>query len=135
MFNVNKRLRKVDRRIAQTNRRLGFLVARLYFQPMDGGWEEVSIFNAVDLGTSSQNRKTGEEVFAHRYQFTVDRDWLDTHTSIAGVWAIAPDGTTKLRATIEDQTVKESDTSGTLMFRIDQSIVLPDAPPSPFELP
>lgn len=129
--NLNQRLRHIDRRSASVDRRLGFLSMRLYFQPLDGARVEVSIFAAADLGTTAKNQKTGEEVTAHRYRFSVDRDWLDQYAGVIGVWSIAPEGEPPLESTLEDQTIADEGTDGVLVFRIDlqSSFILPEIPP------
>jgi hypothetical protein len=131
---VNHKLRKVDTRISRIDRKLGFLQTRLYFQPMDGGWEEVPILQATDLGSTPKNFKTGEEVYAHRYTVRVGRNWLDARTGITGDWAIAPDGieANKQRCELENQSVKDNSTFGTLDFRIAQTVNvnLPPIPPT-----
>lgn len=129
-MSVNRRLRSVDGRFASIDRRLGFLSARLYFQPMDGAEREADIFACTDSGVSAQNKKTGEEVYARRYSFKVNRSWLEANANLDGIWRIAPGGGVKLKATIEDQSVNDADTFGLLSFRIDQSIELPS-----FEIP
>jgi len=124
MRNVNQRLRKVDRRLSQVDRRLGFLQARLYFQSMDSGWEEVPLLGITDLGVTPVSLKTGEAISARRYQCKVDRDSLQTIAMRNGAWAISPTGelVDRLLCVLESQSVSDKDTSGTLDFRIAQSI-------------
>lgn len=125
---VNHKLRKVDTRIAQIDRRLGFLQTRLYFREIDSAdWEEVAILSATDMGITPKNMKTGEEITAHRYSCTVNRNWLDDHVDQTGFWAIAPDGVeaNKIRCELESQRVEDKSTKGTLDFRLSQTIEIP----------
>lgn len=126
MPNVNKRLRQIDTRTARISRRLGFLQTRLYFQPVNGSWGEVPILQAVDGGMTPKNLKTGEEISAHRYSVQVGRDWLDANAAISGIWAIAPDGieANKMLCELEGASVKDTDTFGSLDFRIAQTIAV-----------
>jgi len=125
-MSVNTKLRKVGRKIASIDRRLGFLSTRLYFKPIAQDWLEVTAIGIIDNGTSAQNLKTGEEVYAHRYTVKIDRDWLDFYAGVEGQWSIAPDGSllNRLLCDLESQIINDKDTFGTLEFRVSQAVLV-----------
>lgn len=135
--NVNRKIRAVDRKLSGISRKLGYLQTRVFFRPIGGSWEEVTIFDAVDQGSTPKNLRTGEEVFAHRYAVQVDRDWLESHINIDGAWAIAPDGNAdnKLLCELENQTTRDSETHGTIDLRVSQPIAVQLPPPPPVIIP
>jgi hypothetical protein len=124
---VNQRLRRVDQRISNIDRRLGFLEGQLYFKPAGTtDWTIVDTFSHIDNGISPQNITTGEQISAHRFTVKVNRDWIDAHIGEYGAWGLQQSSTDPiLYVEKESETVQDSDTFGTMTFRISQNISVP----------
>lgn len=135
---VAQKLRKVDHRISLIDRKLGFLSSRIYFNPNGlPDWEEVEIFKFQDLGVTPKNVATGEELSAHRFTVSVSKDWLESHAGLDGIWGVSRGDTgvkakaipLSIPAIIECETESEgyqdSDTFGTVVLRVIQSISIP----------
>lgn len=135
---VATRIRRVDRRVANISRKLGFLSSRAYFNPNGlPDWEEVGIFKFQDLGVTPKNVATGEELSAHRFTVAVSRDWLESHAGLDGIWGISR-GDTGVKANViplsisaiiecetESEEYQDNDTFGTVVLRVIQSISIP----------
>lgn len=123
---IPKRLLPVDTRIAKISRRLGLLVARLYFKPVGSdSYSEVTVFDHVDLGLTAKNWKTGTEIEAFRYQLKVSKAWYEAvgNQGVHGTYALQlSDGAELLPCELETQTVVDKDTFATLTFRITQTV-------------
>lgn len=81
---------KVAHRVSRA--RIGSLAARLYFTPVGGDEEEVPVSEFADLGVTSKNFRTGEEVQAHRYQAMVGKTWWKSTGQERGRYSVRLDG-------------------------------------------
>lgn len=129
-MNVNQRLRRVDARVANIDRRLGFLSGRAFFKPyapdpegLPYDWLEIDITDFADQGISPKNLRTGHEVEAHRFSVTVSRDWFERYADMPGRYAVqVSEGAELLHCEPENISIDDGATTGTLSLRVTQEV-------------
>ena len=133
MAKIPQRLRKIDSRIAGINRRLGFLESFVYFKPTgELEWLTIDINSFTDNGITPENLGTGEELSAHRFTITVNRDFIDEHQHTDGEWAVQrPTDLDKIPCNKESESYQEGETFATIELAVSQDIPLLDEIPMP----
>jgi hypothetical protein len=118
MPDIPKRLSPIDSRIANIDRRLGYLRARLFWKVGTGEYKELDVFSHKNNGLTAKNWRTGTEIEAYRHTVTVNKQQF---LALSGYveYAIQTETDTQLLpCTLEAQVTQDDATDVTLDLAI-----------------